>query len=457
MSTIVDNDLSKLRIDKAQKARRDERSAWPWIGIALLVLVGAGGAWEWIGASSVPTVETIRVRVPDGVVTEAQLVKLNATGYVIAAHKIELASKVVGRVATVAVEMGDKVQKGQVLVRLEDDEYKARVAQQQGLLDNAKALLAEFEAGLRPQEIQAAKARLEDAQAGLTNAQVNLKRLQGIELSRAISRQQIDDADALVRSRAAQVDLQRQQYELARIGNRKEQIDAQRATVRQLEGSLAMTTLDLDNTVIRSPMAATVLQRNVEVGEFVTTGFVGDRGAKGYVLSIADLNDLRVELDISQNDIAKVSARQPCWIVTDAYPDKKYQGVVDLISPEANRQKATVQVRVKVLTPDDLLKPDMNATVSFLSPEALAASSAATTMPAADRPAIRVPATAVRDGAVFVVEDGKAVKRSVSIATISGAPDVQVLKGLIGGEDLIVSPPQSLQDGAKVKAAAAKG
>jgi HlyD family secretion protein len=453
VSTVVDNDLGKLRIDKAHKARRDERSAWPWIGLALLLLLCGGGLWAWVRASSVPTVETTRVRVPEGMVTDAQLVTLNATGYVMAAHKIELASKVVGRVAWVGVEMGDKVKQGQVLVRLEDDEYKARVAQQQGLLDNAKAILAELEAGSRPQEIAAAKAHVDQAQAELANAQVSLKRLQGLESSRAISRQQVDDADALVRSRAAELDLQRQQYALARIGNRKEQIDAQRATVRQLEGSFDMAMLDLSNTVIRSPIAATVLQRNVEVGEFVTTGFVGDRGAKGYVLSIADLNDLRVELDISQNDFAKISARQPCRIVTDAYPDKKYDGVVDLVSPEANRQKATIEVRVKVLNPDDLLKPDMNATVSFLSPEALAASRAAATLPAAERPAIRVPASAVRDGAVFVVEDGKAVKRAVSAVPRDGAPDIKVTKGLIGGEDLIVSPPASLQDGAKVKPA----
>ena len=171
-----------------------------------------------------------------------------------------------------------------------------------------------------------------------------------------------------------------------KAGPRKEQIDAQRATVRQLEGGLAMSMIDLSNTVIRSPVPATVLARNVEVGEFVTTGFVGDRGAKGYVVSIADLNDLRVELDISQNDFAKVTARQPCWIVTDAYPDKKYEGAVDLISPEANRQKATVQVRVKVLNPDAFLKPDMNAKISFLSPQKLAATQGA--------PAIRILATA---------------------------------------------------------------
>src|SRR5947208_15842536 len=158
--------------------------------------------------------------------------------------------------------------------------------------------------------------------------------------------------DAQVRSRQAQVETLRQQYELTKAGPRSEQIDAQRATVRQIEGSLALAQIDLDNTVIRSPLAATVLQRNVEMGEFVTTGFVGDRGAKGYVVSIADLNDLRVELDVSQDNFAKVVPNGPCWIVTDAYPDRKYQGVVFLISPEANRQKATVQVRVKVLNPD---------------------------------------------------------------------------------------------------------
>src|SRR5678815_2502990 len=191
----------------------------------------------------------------------------------------------------------------------------------------------------------------------------------------------------------------RDQYELVKAGPRKEQIDAQLATVRQLEAGLATAVLDLNNTVIRSPISATVLARNVEMGEFVTTGFVGERGAKGYVVSIADLNDLRVELDISQNDFAKVSPKQPCWIVTDAYPDRKYSGIVDLISPEANRQKATVQVRVKVLNPDELLKPDMNATVSFLAPHKPTTQNAT----APERANIRVPATAVRDGAVFVV------------------------------------------------------
>ena len=335
---------------------------------------------------------------------------LNATGYVMAAHKIELASKVVGRVAWVGVEMGDKIEKDEVLVRLEDDEYKARVAQKQGQLDNAKAKLAELEAGSPAGDRARAKPPSMRPTASLDNAESNLERLKELDTSLNVSPSRSTTPQALAESRTAQLESVRQQYEHGQgrpaQGSRS---TPPRATVRQLEGGLPLATVDLDNTVIRSPIGGTVLARNVEVGEFVTTGFVGDRGAKGYVVSIADLNDLRVELDISQNDFAKVSPEQPCWIVTDAYPDRKYDGVVDLISPEANRQKATVQVRVKVLNPDELLKPDMNATVSFLSAKQLAATQSATSMPAAERPAIRVPQSAMRDGAVFVVENGKAV------------------------------------------------
>lgn len=452
--TAVETDLQKLRIDKAHRAKRDESSAWPWILLALVVLVAAGGFWQYRAISAATPVQTLRVRLPDPATsstttgTDADTVLLNATGYVMAAHKIELASKSIGRVAWVGVEMGDKVKKDTTLVRLEDDEYKARVAQQQGLVDNAKAQLAELEAGSRPEDIGAAKARVDQAQAELTNGEISLERLKGLEATRAVSRQQIDDADALVRGKRAALETVRQQYELSKAGPRKETIDAQRATVRQLEGSLKLATIDLENTVIKSPVDATVLSRNVEVGEFVTTGFVGDRGAKGFVVSIADLSDLRVELDISQNDFAKVMAKQPCWIVTDAYPDKKYKGVVDLISPEANRQKATILVRVKVLDPDDLLKPDMNATVSFLSPKKSPGTRGASA--STERPAIRIPASAVRDNAVFVVENNKAVRRTVTATKTSGK-DVQIEKGLIGGEDLILNPPDTLQDGATVK------
>src|SRR5207302_2819910 len=136
---------------------------------------------------------------------------------------------------------------------------------------------------------------------------------------------------------------------------------------------------------------------NVERGEFVTNGFVGDKGAKGYVVSMADLNDLKAELDINQNDFAKLSMKQKPNITTDAFPDVKYEGAIDEISPEANRQKATVQVRVKVLHPDRFLRPEMNASVAFVSD--------AKPVPKGEvaKPAVVVPASAVRSGSVFVL------------------------------------------------------
>jgi HlyD family secretion protein len=447
----MDSDLQKLRISKDQKAATRPRSSkLPWV-LLLLVLMGGGTLfWQMQYARGATTVETFRVTLPaisQGPEASTgrlpDLVVLQATGYIIAAHKIEVASKVIGRVAWIGVEMGDRVEKGQVLVRLEDDEYRARVTEAQGQLEAAKARLAELQAGSRPQEIGQMQAQLDQINVELATAERNYRRLKGLPLGLTVSQNELDDAQSLVESRRAQVDAATQQLALVKEGPRKEQIAAQQATVKQLEGNLTMSTVDFDNTVIKAPIAATVLERNVEVGEFVTNGFVGDRGAKGYVVSIADLDDLLVELDINQNDFAKVSPNQPCWITTDAYPDRKYNGQVERISPLANRQKATVLVRVRVLKPDGMLKPDMNATVSFLS-----GAQAATTHAAAEAPpAPRVPASCVRGGAVFVVEHGKAVRRAVTVGMTALNGDVEIKQGLIGGEDLIVRPPESLREG----------
>jgi HlyD family secretion protein len=447
----VETELQKLRIHKDHKSRRGSRSVLPWILLILLLLAGGAGYYQWQIAHGATVVETIRVRPMESAQTQNDLVLLNATGYIIAAHKIELASKVIGRVAWIGVEMDDKIEKGQVLVRLEDDEYRARVIQAQGQLDNAKARLAELEAGSRPEEIAQMAAQLEQIKVEQQNAQRNFQRLSAIRTTTSVTKQELDDAESLMHAREAQVDSAKEQYELAKAGPRKEQIDAQRATVSQLEGVVSLARIDLDNTVIRAPINSTVLERNVEVGEFVTNGFVGDRGAKGYVVSLADLNDLLVELDIDQRNFGKIGPEQPCWITTDAYPDRKYDGVVERISPLANRQKATILVRVRILHPDGLLKPDMNATVAFL---ARPASTTGPEGPAATGPAatlvFRIPAGAIRDGAVFIVEDGKAVRRAVMKGMTTMKGEIEIREGLIGGEDLILHPPESLREGDKV-------
>ncbi|HEX9004171.1 MAG TPA: efflux RND transporter periplasmic adaptor subunit, partial [Blastocatellia bacterium] len=305
--------------------------------------------------------------------------------------------------------------------------------------------LAALENGSRPEETARSQAELEQVRADLVNARTSLNRTRTLVEQGIQAKQTLDDAQARYDAQAARFASFEKSLALVRTGPRREDIDAARAQVKQAEGSLAFARSQQENTVISAPISGVILERNVERGEFVTTGFASDRGAKGYVVSLADLNDLQVELDINQNDFAKLGASQPATVTTDAYPDRKYQGEIDEISPEANRQKATVQVKVKVVNPDEFLRPEMNASVAFQAVKRTAISGEAEA-----KPFITIPASAVRDGAVFVMLDGKAVRRPVKVAGTS-PQGATVSSGLIGGEDLIVNPPTELKDGQKVR------
>jgi HlyD family secretion protein len=443
----MESQLKDLRIDRS-KRRSDEPSPWAvrWIvaGVAIFALLGLA-RFIYGKMNAATEVEIVRVHAAAPLANGGGAVILNATGYIIAAHKIELASKVVGKVASINVEKGDKVKAGQVLVRLEDDEYRARVLESQGQLETLKARLAQAEHGSRPEEIAKAKADVEQARADQENARVTLDRARGLVQDKVMAKQTLDDAQARYDGAVAKVASLERAFDLVRLGPRHEEIDALRAQVNQAQGTLNYAQVQIDNTVIRAPIDGTILERNVEQGEFVTTGFVGDKGAKGYVVSIADLHDLEVELDINQNDFAKLTATQPGIVTTDAYPDRKYQGIIHEISPEANRQKATVQVKVKVNNPDSYLRPEMNASVAFYSNEKPSGAQSES------KPMVIAPASAIKDNSVFVVLGGKAVRRSVKVAGTT-AQGVQVTEGLIGGEDIVSSPPGDLKDGQRVRA-----
>jgi len=440
--------LGNLKIDRSQK-RSTEPSPWATrfiiTGIVLFVVVGAAAlAWNKLSAPSTE-VEVMRVHaMTSGGGSSSEPVILNATGYIIAAHTIDVAAKVVGKVSWIGVDKGDQVRQGQVLVRLEDEEYRAHLLEAQGALDNLKARLAELEHGSRPEEIAKAKADVEQAKADQVNAEITLKRTAELVKQGVFPKQQLDDAQAKYDDAASRVASLQRTWDLAKLGPRHEEIDAMRGQVQQAQGSLDYAKTQLADTMITAPVTGTILDRNVEKGEFVTTGFVGDKGAKGYVVSLADLNDLQVELDINQNDFAKLGSKTRGTVTTDAYPDRKYDGVIQQISPEANRQKATVQVKVQVLHPDSYLRPEMNASVAFLG-DAKAAGEGA---PA--RAMVVIPASAVRDNAVFVVNDEKAEKRTVKLGG-TNAQGVIIENGLIGGEDIVVNPPADLKDGQKVR------
>ncbi len=444
----IDRELDGLRIDRSGQGggRKSKRFSAIWI-LAGTALVAAIAGWRiLVSLFGAIEVETHRVVVPRAG-SSGPAVVLQAAGYVVPHYRIEVASKVVGRVKWMGVEKGDFVKGGQEIVRLEDEEYQARLTESVGSLRARMARLAELQAGSRPEEIERAAANLEEARADLEQARIESERSRRLLAEELIAESEHDLArlrhDALVK----RVSSLEKTLELLQIGPRQEEIDSATAEVSRAEGQVAYNRTIVDATVIRAPVTGTVLERNVEVGELVTTGFVGERGAKGYVIAMADLNDIQVELDISQDDFARIFMNQRALVATDAYRDRDYAGEVVEISPEADRQKATVQVKVQILEPDELIRPEMNANVSFLAARDGGPSGEESRM----APRVRVPSAAVVDGnSVFVVVGERAVRRPVRVLRTT-SEGVEVEQGLAGGEDVVLSPPDDLEDGSRVR------
>lgn len=441
----METELKSLRIERTERRSREGNPLVKWgvIG-ALVIAIAAAGLFAYAKATAAVPVKVVRVQSPVSTADAGEQIILTATGYIVAAHKIEVASKVIGRVAWIGVEKADKVKAGQVLVRLEDDEYRAQLQQSKGQLENLQARLAELQNGSRPEEIAKARADVNEARADLGNYKITLDRTRSLATEGVLAKQALDDAQAKYDGALAKVNSLQHTLDLAVLGPRKEQIDQVRGQIMQAQGAVSYAQTQLDNTLIKAPVTGTILDRNVEKGEFVTNGFVGDKGAKGYIVTMADLNDLKVELDISQNDFPKLGPRQKGIVTTDAYPDRKYQGQIDEVSPEADRSKATVQVKVKVVNPDDYLRPDMNATVNFYNQAKPAEAGAA------GKRVVVVPRSAIQSGSVFVALNGRAKKLPVTVGGATGE-GVMVESGLIGGEDLIVSAPADLKDGQRVQ------
>jgi HlyD family secretion protein len=439
------DELNSLRIPRDELAG-PQPPLWArryiQIGITVLVVLGVLAIAYRLLVPSLPEVQVARA-VADG--GNAGGVVLSASGYIVAHHKINVNSKVTGRVAWIGVEKGDKVQQGQVLVRLEDQEFRAQVEQARGAVASARARLAQLENGSRPEEIEQAQHNLEEARATLGNDQANLERVKPLVAAGFFSKQQLDEAQAKFEASQHRVKALEQAFRLARIGPRVEEIQRARGDLLQAQGQLALAESYLDATQIRAPVSGTILERTAEKGELVTAQFASgaEGGPRGSAVALADLTDLQVELDISQDDFARLGPKQRGIVTTDAYPDRKYDGVIAEISPEANRQKATVQVKVRIQKPDSYLRPDMNAKVDFLADQTRSNAGAG----------IFVPSGAVREREgkhfVLVCSGGKALERPVRL--IGRRSDGDVVEGLSGGESVIVKAPADVKDGTKVK------
>lgn len=311
--------LSKLAIDPNRKSRRRIGPVVALvlvaaaIGAGLLIFTATGKADRKPVPSPAATAKAAEVEAPAAQPTPGD-VALTVSGYVIPRERIEISPKFQGTVTWIGVKKGDLVKKGDVLVQLEDAEQQARVLEAQGHLQLAKATL--------------------------TNAWIQLAR------QTLLSERNLDSVRALDDAR------------------RDRDVAAAQVTIAQGQLDLAQTYLDW--CTIRAPIDGTILEKLVNPNELVTPQSFGGSGPSTAFLAMADLNDLQVEVDLSEEDTPKVRLNQPCRISPEAYPDKVYKGHVAEIAPEANRSKGTLQVKVQVENPDSFLTPELSAKVDFL-------------------------------------------------------------------------------------------
>src|SRR5687767_694935 len=359
--------LRSLKIDRAPTLSQGNKNRSPkllLLGIAALVALAAFAYLFLFSGTKTISAATVRVESAGG--SQGASV-LSATGYVVAHHKIAVGAKVMGRVAWIGVEKGDLVQEGQVLVKLEDIEFRAQVNQARANIASAQARLDQLRTGSRPQEKLRDRASVLQAEARLRTAEAEYQRTERLAREGVASKSELDRALSERDTAAALLEAAKQSSTMTDIGPRPEEIRAAEAEVQQMKAALEYAQTQLAATEIKAPVSGTVLERIVERGEMVSPSAFGGSGARTSVVDLADLTDLQVELDISQTDFSRLQMGQKAEIIPEAYPNLKYSGYIAEIAPEANRAKSTVQIKVKVENPNQQLRPEMNARVNFLA------------------------------------------------------------------------------------------
>jgi RND family efflux transporter MFP subunit len=405
--TEPNHDLSKLKIrrDQPSPSTRKALKRAGWLaGFAVVFLAVVIVMMRGSGATEV-TAATAQV-VGGGSGTS---LGITANGYVVARTKASVSSKVSGRLAYLGVEEGSVVSRGEILASLENNDYKAVVSQTEAEVLRAEAVQVEAEA----QRDQLAR---------------DLRRGTELLSDSLISEREVEDLAA--RLEAAE----------ARVG-------AQVAQVESAKAAVGVARANLENTYIRAPFNGTVLRKDAEVGEVVAPVATGGGLTRGAVVTMADLETLEVEVDVNEAYIAQIESEQPTEITLDAYPSTTYRGAVRQIVPTADRQRATVLVKVGFLDRDTRILPEMGARVDFLE-------QAQAEPVDSVRSRVFVPADAVRDEqgqpVVWVVREGRVYRISVTAGPVSGDRR-EIRSGLTGGEQVVVSGPATLEDGASVR------
>lgn len=393
-------DISKLKIDRGAQAQmtgpRTRRRWVRWV-VAAVVLLGAASvvSRQLGGAASVETV-TVALAYPSQNYT-----LLNATGYVVAQRKAALSSKATGRLEWLGVLEGSHVKKDEVIARLENRDVSAALGQAQA-------------------NVKVAQANLAQGQAELQDAQAAFRRSAELLQQKFIATATYDAAQA-------------------RLNKARANVLGYQAGIAAARAAAQAAQVALDQTLIRAPFDGVILTKSANVGDNITP-FSSAADSKGAVVTIADMDTLEVEADVSESNISKIRVDQPAEIQLDAFPELRLAGTVSRMVPTLDRSKATLLVKVRFGAPDSRVLPDMSAKVAFLSQP----------VPAAER----APVVAVQPGAI-ATRDGKAVAfladagklHQVAVTAGDKVGELVAVQGVKPGDKLVLNPAPGLRDG----------
>ena len=402
-------DLSSLKIHDSARPKGSAGKVLAYISatIGALVLLG-GGVLALRGRK--PQVEVAVARAAGG---SEQVTALNASGYVTPRRRATVAAKITGRVTGVFFDEGNNVKEGQLLATLDDSDVQKSLSAAKADRDSSEAAIADLQVQLKLAEIQ-------------------LRRVKGLVEAKVQTEEALDNASASVDSLKAKIALAKQQVAAA---------DTRIAQAQQA----------VDNCTIRAPFAGRIVSKDAQVGEMVSPISAGGGFTRTGIATIVDMKSNEIEVDVNEAYIAKVKERQKVEAKLDAYPEEKdkYSAHVRTVIPSADRQKATVKVRISFDKLDDKILPDMGVKVAFLEDEAPKKKDSNAVVAKAI-----IPLSAVhKEGDsryVLLVKNEAVERRGVTLGTERGT-DVDVLAGVSPGDSLVVKGPESLKDGQGVE------
>jgi RND family efflux transporter MFP subunit len=407
-------DLGSLRIHDGERQSTGMARRVVYAAIPVLIFAGIMVA-AFALHNQKPVVEVAAASKPDA---GGPQTALNASGYITPRRRATIAAKITGRVTGVFSDEGTRVAQGQLLATLDDLDVRRA-------LDSARA------------DRDAAQAAIADYEVQLKNARIILRRAEQLQEAGVQTQEALDNATTVVDSLKAKIELAKQQAAASqsRIGV------AQQA---------------VDNCTIRAPFAGIVVSKDAQVGEMVSPNSAGGGFTRTGIATIVDMKSNEIEVDVNESYIARVENGQKVAATLDAYPDKPFPAKVRTVIPTADRQKATVKVRITIIDLEkyNFILPDMGVKVAFLEDEKPAPKGKGKDQEKSPLVVAYIPKGAVRSDSnasfVFLVRDGKVERRAVSLGVDRGT-DIAVLSGISPGDSLVVKGPESLHDGDKVE------